>query len=73
MDQSYEGTTGANGHPGNGLGLFNSYMIVLIVMEYAIPLTVISYAYLRMGVKLWLTRTPGKQQSQMIAHQGPNH
>ena len=31
-------------------------------MQYLLPLSVISYAYLRMCKKLWLTRTPGVAQ-----------
>ena len=39
-------------------------MLVLLVIQYAIPLTIISYAYTRMGIKLWLTSTPGNADNQ---------
>ena len=44
--------------------LFQTYMLVLLVIQYAIPLTIISYAYTRMGIKLWLTSTPGNADNQ---------
>ena len=37
---------------------------VLMVIEYAIPLTIISFVYIRMGIKLWLTNTPGNAHDQ---------
>ncbi len=30
-----------------------------MVIEYALPLMIISYAYAHMGIRLWLTKTPG--------------
>lgn len=33
-----------------------------MVIEYALPLVIISIAYGRMGTRLWLTRTPGTAQ-----------
>jgi hypothetical protein len=47
------------GQRSHQLGLFQIYIIILIIMEYAIPLTIISFAYCRMSIKLWLTKTPG--------------
>jgi len=33
-----------------------------MVIEYALPLVIISIAYAHMGTRLWLTRTPGTAQ-----------
>ena len=41
---------------------FQSYQVVLSVIQYFIPLFIISFAYTRMGVKLWLSQTPGAAQ-----------
>lgn len=43
-------------------GSFQSYQVVLSVIQYFIPLFIISFAYTRMGVKLWLSQTPGAAQ-----------
>ena len=34
----------------------------LAAVQYLIPLTAISFAYVRMGTKLWLNKTPGTAQ-----------
>ena len=39
--------------------LYKVYCIVLAMLEYAVPLFIISMAYLRMGFKLWSAETPG--------------
>ncbi len=41
---------------------FQTYQVALSAIQYFIPLCIISFAYARMGVKLWLTRTPGAAQ-----------
>ena len=32
------------------------------MLQYLLPLLIISFAYVRMGIKLWLTKTPGAAQ-----------
>eukprot|EP00095_Tigriopus_kingsejongensis_P004717 maker-scaffold763_size101323-snap-gene-0.15 protein:Tk04717 transcript:maker-scaffold763_size101323-snap-gene-0.15-mRNA-1 annotation:"lymnokinin receptor" len=39
-----------------------TYNCVLTVVQYVLPLFIISFAYIRMGFKLWLTKTPGVAQ-----------
>ena len=53
----------------NNVGFFNSslaafhiYNFVLTIVQYLLPLIVISIAYVRMGMRLWLTKTPGVAQ-----------
>ena len=45
---------------------FKIYNIVLMILQYAIPLMIISFAYTRMGIKLWLTHTPGNAHDQRL-------
>ena len=45
---------------------FKIYQIVLVILQYAIPLMIISFAYIRMGIKLWLTHTPGNAHDQRL-------
>ncbi|CAB4066252.1 LKR [Lepeophtheirus salmonis] len=42
--------------------LYEIYSLSLIIIQYVIPLTVISYVYIKMGIKLWMNRTPGSAQ-----------
>ena len=46
----------------NILPLFCIFFLCQMVIEYAVPLFIISIAYGRMGTRLWLTRTPGTAQ-----------
>ena len=39
--------------------LYKVYCVVLAMLEYAVPLFIISMAYFRMGLKLWVAETPG--------------
>ena len=51
------------------LKLFYIYNIFLVIIEYLLPLLVMSYTYTRMCVRLWLSVTPGqggKAQDQAI-------
>ena len=41
------------------LTMYKVYCVVLVLLEYAAPLFIISMAYLRMGIKLWGQETPG--------------
>jgi hypothetical protein len=41
---------------------FQSYNVALSLVQYVVPLIIITYAYVRMGIKLWLTKTPGAAQ-----------
>jgi len=40
-----------------------SYRVVLLVLQYLIPLCVISGVYIRMALTLWGSKTPGNAQS----------
>jgi leucokinin receptor len=40
-----------------------SYRVVLLVLQYLIPLCVISCVYIRMALTLWGSKTPGNAQS----------
>jgi leucokinin receptor len=40
-----------------------SYRIVLLVLQYVIPLCIISCVYIRMALALWGSKTPGNAQS----------
>jgi len=40
-----------------------SYRVVLLVLQYVIPLCVISCVYIRMALTLWGSKTPGNAQS----------
>ena len=44
--------------------LFQGYCVLLVILEYVVPLSMITLAYLRMGVRLWWAATPG-QANQM--------
>ena len=41
---------------------YETYNFLLSIVQYVLPLFVISFAYARMGTKLWLTKTPGVAQ-----------
>ena len=56
IDNSYTNTA--------SISWFKIYNIVLMILQYAIPLMIISFAYTRMGIKLWLTHTPGNAHDQ---------
>lgn len=45
-----------------GLANFIFNIVIQMVIEYALPLVIISFAYAHMGTRLWLTRTPGTAQ-----------
>lgn len=50
-------------HGGSGgVTAFQSYCLILSAVQYLVPLTAISFAYVRMGMKLWLNKTPGTAQ-----------
>ena len=34
--------------------------MMMVVLQYVAPLSIITFAYIRMGVKLWGTKTPGQ-------------
>jgi hypothetical protein len=36
------------------------YYSILVIIEYAIPLLVMTVAYIKMGRKLWGAKTPGQ-------------
>ena len=43
--------------------------MLLSLVQYVLPLTAISFAYAKMGTKLWLNKTPGAanvKRDQMI-------
>jgi leucokinin receptor len=40
-----------------------SYRVVLLVLQYLTPLCIISWAYVRMALTLWGSKTPGNAQS----------
>lgn len=50
----------------NEIGLskekLQAYRIVLVLVQYFIPLSIISYAYARMALRLWGSRAPGNAQ-----------
>ena len=46
----------------NPMASFNAYSLLLSVVQYVVPLLLITFAYVRMGTRLWLTRTPGAAQ-----------
>ena len=58
IDNSYTNTA--------SISWFKIYNIVLMILQYAIPLMIISFAYTRMGIKLWLTHTPGNAHDQRL-------
>ncbi|XP_020714575.1 RYamide receptor-like [Ceratitis capitata] len=39
-----------------------AYRYALVVVQYCVPCCVISFVYVRMAVKLWLTQTPGNAE-----------
>ncbi|XP_067647446.1 RYamide receptor-like [Eurosta solidaginis] len=39
-----------------------AYRYTLVVVQYCVPFLVISFVYIQMAVKLWLTETPGNAQ-----------
>ncbi|CAB0018648.1 unnamed protein product, partial [Nesidiocoris tenuis] len=39
-----------------------AYRIILVLVQYFIPLAIISYAYARMAHRLWGSRAPGNAQ-----------
>ena len=57
-DNSYTNTA--------SISWFKIYNIVLMILQYVIPLMIISFAYTRMGIKLWLTHTPGNAHDQRL-------
>ena len=51
------------------LTYFHTYNVLLSLVQYVLPLTAISFAYAKMGTKLWLNKTPGAanvKRDQMI-------
>ncbi|KAF6211616.1 hypothetical protein GE061_012129 [Apolygus lucorum] len=48
----------------NGLSKdeLQAYRIILVLVQYFIPLSIISYAYARMALRLWGSRAPGNAQ-----------
>ena len=42
------------------LTMFQVYFVSLLLLEYLAPLSIITLAYLKMGMKLWWTITPGQ-------------
>jgi len=42
--------------------LRNFYIYFLVVIQYILPLVIISVAYARMAAKLWGTSTPGNKE-----------
>ena len=42
------------------LTLFQVYFVIILLLEYLAPLSFITLAYLKMGMKLWWTITPGQ-------------
>ena len=42
------------------LPMFQVYCVIIVVLEYIVPLSVIIVAYLRMALKLWWSVTPGQ-------------
>lgn len=55
--------------PPSHLTYFHTYNVFLTLVQYVLPLTAISFAYAKMGTKLWLNKTPGAahvKRDQMI-------
>lgn len=55
--------------PQSHLTYFHTYNVFLTLVQYVLPLTAISFAYAKMGTKLWLNKTPGAahvKRDQMI-------
>ena len=42
------------------LTMFQVYCVIIVVLEYLAPLSVIMVAYIRMAMKLWWAVTPGQ-------------
>ena len=42
------------------LVIFQVYFVTLLLLEYLAPLSIITLAYLKMGMKLWWAITPGQ-------------
>ena len=42
------------------LTIFQVYFVIILLLEYLAPLSIITLAYLKMGMKLWWTITPGQ-------------
>ena len=40
--------------------MFQVYFVIILLLEYLAPLSIITLAYLKMGMKLWWTITPGQ-------------
>jgi len=40
--------------------VYQGYCVLLVILEYLVPLSIITMAYLRMGMRLWWARTPGQ-------------
>ena len=46
------------------MATFNIYTIGIAVVQYLVPLLIISVAYIRMGKRLWSNKTPGAAQEE---------
>ena len=42
------------------LGVYQGYCVLLVILEYLVPLSIITMAYLKMGMRLWWATTPGQ-------------
>lgn len=40
--------------------MFQVYFVIILLLEYLAPLSIITLAYLKMGMRLWWTITPGQ-------------
>ena len=66
VSQQEEGDT--EGGPGLAAQLYQTYCVLLVTLQYLAPLSVISLAYCRMGIRLWGAATPGTVSSSGISN-----
>jgi leucokinin receptor len=48
--------------------MMQAYRLVLVSLQYLIPLCIISCAYTRMALRLWGSKTPGNAQDSRDAN-----
>ena len=48
--------------------MMQTYMHILVTLQYVMPLGIITFAYLRISWELWGTQTPGNAEDTRDAH-----
>ena len=45
---------------------FKVYIIINFVIQYGVPTLLLTYSYVRMGIRLWTNQTPGNADTQYV-------